>query len=294
MIQRPDLATLKIPKRLQHMAEEVERPVEGFFGPDSMFWKVSRENSLLLVGASAALLQLAHPMVAAGVAKYSDFDKDPFGRFHRTFQIVYKITFGNVEEAIQAGAIAWHIHSQINGALPENAGAFQEGHTYNANQPDLLLWVHATLIQQAIAAYEAFVAPLSDDEKARYYEDTRIFGQLFGIPEETIPPDLPSFYEYFDDTVEHTLGVAETGMKMRRTLLNGFPQALGAPFSYLMAGAFLPPKTRGQFELPWNWGMEQCFKGVRASVHATLPMYPARLRYVPEYLHALKRVGAKA
>jgi uncharacterized protein (DUF2236 family) len=286
------MAALKVPKRLERMAAEVAHPEHGFFGPESVFWRVSRERALLLGGASAALLQLAHPAVAAGVAQYSNFDTDPVGRFHRTFQIVYRITFGNVSEAIRAAAVAWHIHSQISGVIEEDAGASRAGDRYTANRPDLLLWVHATLVQQALEVYQTFIAPLSEEEKVAYYRDSVLFAKLFGIPEKVIPPDLPSFYAYFDGVVERELGVSETGMRLRRTLLTGLPQYwVIAPLNYVMAGAFLPPKTREQYHIPWNRAMEHAFHGVRATLRRTLPYYPERIRYEAMYREALRRIG---
>lgn len=288
---RIDLKNIRIPKFLQDIRDRVADPRAGLFGPDSMFWRVGRENILLMGGPAAALLQMAHPLVAAGVSDHSDFDRDPIGRFKRTFGIVYRIVFADADEAILAAAAAYHIHKAVRGKLPEHIGGHPAGSPYYANRSDLLLWVHATLIQQSLLAYQLFVEPLTPAEQEQYYEETKLFGKVFGIADKDLPQDLTAFYAYFDYMVENVLGVGSQGMHIRKKLIGGLPQyALLTPLSYLAAGAMLPTKTRQQFELPWNPAMKLAWETVVATGKRVLPHVPPLLRYQKHYLRAMKRL----
>ena len=57
------------------------RSGSGLYGPASEAWRLNREAMLLLgAGPRALLLQIAHPLVAAGVADHCDFRTDPWRR----------------------------------------------------------------------------------------------------------------------------------------------------------------------------------------------------------------------
>ena len=56
----------------------------GLFGPSSVAWRVGRERLLLAGGPAALLMQVAHPLVAAGVSAHSDFEADPLRRLRGT------------------------------------------------------------------------------------------------------------------------------------------------------------------------------------------------------------------
>ena len=38
----------------------------GYFGPQSMMWKINKEITVLFGGARALLMHAAHPLIAAG------------------------------------------------------------------------------------------------------------------------------------------------------------------------------------------------------------------------------------
>ena len=71
----------------------MERSDELPFRPGDMSWKIMREPVLGLGAAPTLLLQVTHPLVAAGVAQYSDFESDPFARLWRTADIMLKLSF---------------------------------------------------------------------------------------------------------------------------------------------------------------------------------------------------------
>src|SRR5881397_2144053 len=118
----------------------------GLFGPGSLTWRVNREGALLLGGGAALVLQVAHPLVAAGVAEHSNYREDPWGRLYRTLDVTTKIVFGSSEVAEEASQRLWNVHGRVQGTSPDGA-------SYQARDPDLLMWVHATLIDTTLLVY---------------------------------------------------------------------------------------------------------------------------------------------
>ena len=165
---------------------------EGFFERDSKIRQVNREMVLLFAGGRALLMQLAHPKIAAGVAEHSRFQEDPLARLYRTMNAMWSIVFDEQLDARAALQSVERRHTQVRGVVPENEPS-QGGAPYDAFDQELLLWVHATLIDSALVAYPLFVAPLSPHERITYYNDSKKLASLFGIEEETIPVSLEAF-----------------------------------------------------------------------------------------------------
>src|ERR1700757_756325 len=140
----------------------------GIFGPRSVTWQVTREAAVFLGAGRALLLQLAHPWVAAAIDQHSRSLTDPIGRFHRTFNIVFTMVFGTTDQAFAAARRLHRRHAGISGMLTERAGAFAAGSVYKANDVAALRWVHATLTDTALLAYQLVMPPLSMAARERY------------------------------------------------------------------------------------------------------------------------------
>src|ERR1700728_3406004 len=133
----------------------------GFFGPASITWRVNRESAVFLGAGRAALLQLAHPWVAASLAHHSNLRDDAIGRFHSTFRVIYTMLFGTRAQAIAASRQLYKRHTSIRGELPNAVDAHPQGEHYEANEVAALRWVYATLVDSAILAYEIAQPSLS-------------------------------------------------------------------------------------------------------------------------------------
>lgn len=284
-----EVETDDLPPDIEALVEAVDRPEVGFFGPETVTWRVDRENAVLLAGASAALLQLGHPMVAAGVADHSDFDADPAGRFQRTFAIVDSIVFGDVETAVEASLTVRQIHSRVTGALTEAVGPYEAGATYDANDPDLLVWVWATLVDQALVAYETYVEALSDADREAYYRESKVFGQLMGVPADAFPETLADFYGYYERELKETVAVGDLGTELKETLLDQF--AFLGPLYPFFGTATMPAPCREAFDLPWSDRRQRVFEAVASSVRRLLPYLPAWVRYDNRYRENARRLG---
>jgi uncharacterized protein (DUF2236 family) len=135
-------------------------PVEGVFGPGSAIWHIDREAAVFIGAGRALLMQLAHPWVATAIADHSSALSDPIGRFHRTFEIVFTMVFGSLDQALETSRRLHQRHASIQGVITEAIGSHTAGSGYFANEVSALMWVHATLVDTALTAYQLVVSPV--------------------------------------------------------------------------------------------------------------------------------------
>lgn len=282
--------------RIEQLRAAVRDPRAGLYGPGSVSWRVNREGIVMLGGGRAALLQLAHPYVAHGVDQHSATRTDPIGRFQRTFANVFAMVFGDLDHAIESARRVHRIHSQIRGAIREDVGAYQRGHRYHANDPAALFWVQATLVDTAIQVYELTVAKLSTAEKERYYEESRLFGWLFGIPDSAVPEGWSRFQEYMRDMMaSDTITVGAVALELKEFLLKP-PGRIQAPaFAWLevFTAGLLPPRLRAQFGFAWGRREEAIFARTVPMLRAAYRAAPRRVRLFPAYVEARRRIAGQ-
>jgi uncharacterized protein (DUF2236 family) len=256
---------------------------ETFFGPQSNIWAVNRERILLLAGGRALLMQLAHPKVAAGVAEHSRFQDDPLGRLYRTMSIMWSIIFDHATQARAALRQVEMVHRRVQGVVAVDEPA-HAGEVYNAMDQTLLLWVHATLIDSAIAGYDLLVAPLSASERRGYYDDSKKLAALFGIQEEIIPPSIEAFDAYIRRSLASGEIVAgDKAKRLAQDILYPSPWVLrpAAPIFRLVTAGLLPETLRQAYGLAWNLQREKRFFRVASAIRQLLPFVPQIVRIVP-------------
>lgn len=282
--------------RLAGLQETVQDPREGLFGPGSKVWEVNREAVLFLGGGRAALLQLAHPWVAEAVFEHSRTREDPLGRFHRTFYNVFAMVFGDLETAVAAARRVHAIHQRITGVLRQGGGRWRSGSRYLANDPDALLWVHATLWETSVHVFELVVRPLTEVEKERYYGESRRFAHLFGLDDRQLPADWSSFLAYNEEMwSSDRLAVGERAAELVRFLFA--PQRrLTAPFLRRLRVAtagLLPERLRREFGLTFGTDEQRSFQRTLRWLRRSHRLLPPRLRFVPAYLEAQRRLEGR-
>lgn len=275
--------------------EGCSRPIEGIHGPGSTSWRVGRESILFLGGGAASLLQLAHPYVAHAIDHHSETRRDPVGRFNRTFQHVYAMVFGRLEDAQTSALRVRAIHERITGELSEDLGRWRKGERYDANDPEALLWVHATLVHTAVQVYELCVEPLSDADKDLYWFESKRFAQLFGVPAEILPYDWSAFLDYWSTTID-TLAVGSAAQDIAQFLLSApRPRAVPVMRVYrVVTAGLLPPSLRDAYNLRYGARERVVFQGFTASLGAAYRRFPRRLRDVPAYVEAWSRLEGDA
>lgn len=243
----------------------------GLFADDAVIRRVSSEAILLLGGGRALLMQLAHPQVAAGVADHSGFEQDPFGRLRRTLDATYTIVFGTDEEADLVARKLWAIHEHVTGP------------GYHANDPELLMWVHATLVDTALRVHGRFLRPLSGKDAARYYQDSIVVAEVLGVPRELQPPDLVSFNRYMRHTVG-SLQVSDTARQLADAVLHPrlpFVAEPGMAFARELTAGLLPRPLRQQFGLGWDRNRKAALLLAGSASRTVLPRVPGAVRRAP-------------
>ena len=153
----------------------------GYFGPQSMMWKVNKEITVLFGGARALLMHAAHPLIAAGARQTSFYQRDPWKRLIRTLSLQNSVTFGTKEEADDSAHRINKLHEVIKGKDPVSKG------TYDALDHEQLLWVHACLQISSIYFYEKTVKKLTVDEKNKYHEENMIAAGLVLVDIRKMP-----------------------------------------------------------------------------------------------------------
>jgi len=227
---------------------------DGYFAPESVIRRIGNTPiTPFLGGGAAVLLQVAHPLVAAGVAEHSDFRHDLWRRLARTLKALYLITFGSRAEAEHAGRVVQAVHRRVTGVTGSRLGRFPAATPYSASDPALMLWVHATLVHASLAAYQTFERELSQAEQERYYAEMAVVAQLFGVPAAVIPPTLAVFRDYFDAQVAgDTITVTPLAREIADVILRAplpAPLRLYAPAHRLATTALLPPRLRREYSL---------------------------------------------
>ncbi len=230
------------------------RSRDGYFEPDSVIRRIGNTPvTPFLGGGTAVLLQVAHPLVAAGVAAHSDYRHDLWRRLGHTLRALYLITFGSKREAAQAAAAVRAVHGHVRGIIAAPLGHYAAGTSYSAEDPELQLWVHATLVYASLSAYQRFEQQLTVAEQERYYQEMAIVAQLFGVPAAIIPPQLDAFRNYFQAQIEgEAIHVTPIAREIARVILEAplpAPLRMIAPAHRLATAAQLPPRLREQYGL---------------------------------------------
>ncbi len=243
--------------------------------------RVNAERLVLLGWSRAILLQLAHPLVAAGVAEHSSFRSGRLTaalRLHQTVRAMLSLTFGraDVREATLARINA--IHRRVNGTLPQAAGSFAAGTPYSAEDPGLLLWVHATLLDSIPLAYERLIAPLSDAERDQYCVEARSTVRALGVSAGE-PTSWAAMRRYVD--AMYASGDIAVSKQAR-----GHSQAvLAPPFAWSVGPAahvnrlftvgLLPTFLRDQYGFGWSAADERALERWTRFLRRTRPWLPA-------------------
>ncbi len=251
--------------------------------------KVNSEVVLLLGWGRAILLQLAHPLVASGVADHSSFNAAPRVRLRRlreTIEAMLALTFGTPEEVDRASRAINAIHDRVQGKLKESAGNIPAGTRYSAHDPKLLSWVHATLLDSLLLTYELYVGPLSPAEKNRYCKEARSIEPLLGIPPGSLPGNLEELHEYLDQQLASgEIVVTETARAIARDVVSPATLWVVRPLIWLLglpAIGLLPPTIRKAYGYRWTQWHRIVLRVSSAVVRTLLPLISSTFRHWPQ------------
>jgi uncharacterized protein (DUF2236 family) len=245
------------------------------FPTDSIARRLDREMFLLLGGAAALLLQVAHPLVAAGVAQHSLFREEPFGRLHRTLDSTLTVVYGEPYEARDALRRIDGKHATVRGTAPD-------GRAYRARDPRLLLWVQATLVLTSLRMYELVLGPLPPAQRALYWSETQPIAMALGVPATLLPPTLADLEAFEREMLEDEVVPDGTSYELARAIMRPvpLPGVLYAPLDALTAG-LLPDALREPLGLRWRTRERLLFRAVIVGLRLVLRIAPPWLRVVP-------------
>ena len=263
---------------------------DGYFTDDSMLRRVNRERALALAGPRALLMQAAHPLAVSGLLAHSTALDDPYDRLARTAQVLSTIGFGSKRDADRVTARVRAMHRRVRGALPEPVGPYPAGARYSADAPELLMWVLFTLADSATVVYRKYVRSMSREEQAALWDDYRIVGRLFGLPDDAMPHTLPELDRYRSEMLGgDRLYVGDWARERARQIVLEPPVPwLARPLLEtvnFITIALLPDRIRAQYRfspLPPVIVRNALVSGGAEYVkRAVLPFLPERLRLVP-------------
>lgn len=250
-----------------------ERP----FPTGSIMSAIVREALVLLGGGRAVLLQLAHPLIADGVAQYSSFQSDPLARLHRTMFFIDAVVLR--DDRRKEVLKDFHaMHAGIRGRLSLPAGRFRAGTPYSGTDPELKLWVHATLVDSCLQAYERFVRPLSERERQSYHADSRRLARLLKIPEALYPNSPAEFNAYMQSMLESaTLAVTDATRRLADEVLHpevAPPASMSAALLRFVTAGLMPPSFRESFGMRWSRRDEARLERMARTTRALRPHVP--------------------
>ncbi len=239
--------------------------------PDpSVARRLNRELFLLLGGTAALLMQVAHPLVAAGVEQHSDFRRDPVGRLRRTLNTTLAVVFAEPEAARAALRRIDRRHGPVRGIAPD-------GRAYDARDPALLLWVQATLVLTSLRLYEAVLGPVAPADREAYWQETRPIAAALGIPDALQPATMGDLERYERRMLATAVRPDGTTARVARSVrrpISWVPAPLYWP-SDALAAALVPPELRAPLGLRYRVAERIVFAaviGLARTMRVVLPM----------------------
>jgi uncharacterized protein (DUF2236 family) len=260
--------------------------MDGYFDDTSMLRRVHREMAVAFSGPRALLMQASHPVAFEGFFAHTAALDAPYARLRRTAAVMDTIVFGARAEADRAARRVRAIHSRVRGELAAPAGRFPAGTPFAADDPELLLWILATLVDSALAVYERYVGSLSPAEREAYWQDYRVIGGLFGLDDRDMPSGIDAFDGYMQDMLDGPdLHVTDAARELAvRIVLRPPVPLVRRPVlevvNFVTIG-LLPAQLRRQYGLSWDPLRALLLRGgAEYAKRVLVPLAPGRLRLV--------------
>jgi uncharacterized protein (DUF2236 family) len=237
---------------------------------------------ILGAGPTALLLQIAHPLVAQGVAEHSSFEADPFKRLHGTITTTMDLVFGDGPAAERAVRRLNGIHATVR------------GRNYRALDPELLLWVQVTLIITSVRAYHRWVRPLTKPELEQFWHEARSVGTRLGIPLTLSPADWTALADYWRRMLSRDgpIHVTPTARRMAPLIIRPPLPVAPGPIVDLLALpglALLPTRLRQEFGIGWDSRRRLLARSLDRAIRGWTTFVPAGQRSMPQARAAFAR-----
>jgi uncharacterized protein (DUF2236 family) len=262
-------------------------PSESYFTDDSMVRRVHREFVVGLAGPRTLLLQATHPVAFAGFFAHTGALDEPYERLARTAQVMDAITFGPRAAADRMTRRVRAMHTRVRGELSEPAGNFPAGTPYAADDPELLLWILAAIVDSSLLVYGKYVRRLSGDERDAYWQDYKVIGRHFGLTDEQMPETIEDFDAYMQGMLDSgDLHITPQARELAIEIVMHPPVPLKVRPLLELANqitvGLLPADIRRGYGLSWDPARSVALHGGAEYVkRVVVPLLPERLRVTP-------------
>jgi uncharacterized protein (DUF2236 family) len=260
----------------------------SYFDDDSMLRRVHREWVVAFAGPRALLMQATHPVAFAGFFAHTGALDEPYERLNRTAQVLDTIVFGPSAEADRMTRRVRAMHRRVRGELSEPAGRWPAATPYAADDPALLLWILATLVDSALLVYGRYVRPLSAEERDAYWQEYKLIGRLFGLRDDQMPDSIADLDTYVRDMVEgDALHVSDEAREIAVQIVLRPPVPLVArpllELANFVTVGLLPQRLRRMYDFSWDpvRGIA-LHAGAQYTRRLLVPFLPSFLRHVPQ------------
>ena len=265
--------------------------------PGEQFRRVFAERLTVVGGPAAILLQIAHPLVAEGVAVHSRYADGPARRLLGTLQAALTVTFGDTEQARTAARHVGRAHAPVRGTTRTAVPGTPAGTPYRANDPDLALWVHATLVWTARSVVERYAGlTLGPADRERHWQGSKPFARLFAVPDRVLPETVADFDAYVRETVRG-LVVTDDARRIARDILTqrtSPPLPGAAATARTVTADLLPPALAQAYGIPRTPARRAAALALRAATSSTRPVLPDRVALWPHARVARRRTARPA
>lgn len=264
----------------------------GYFGPNSMMWKVNKEITVLFGGARALLMHAAHPLIAAGARQTSFYQRDPWKRLIRTLSLQNSVTFGTKTEADESAHRINKLHEVIKG---EDVVTKK---IYDALDHEQLLWVHACLQISSIYFYEKTVKKLSESEKNQYHKENILAAKLVLIDENNMPQSHDELKQWVIDKSreEGYLIFTDVAKDVQDIIAGGpVPKHIKPIWPFIAFTAFhtLPPEFKNLYNVKESKAINFLLSFNLLLLKYTRPLLPPFFRLIAPARWAKQRLTRK-
>jgi uncharacterized protein (DUF2236 family) len=259
----------------------------GYFDDDTMLRRVQRESVVALSGPRALLMQAAHPVAFAGFFAHTGALDEPYDRLSRTAQVMNTIGFGTRADADRSTRRVRAMHRRVRGSMAAPAGRFPAGTPYAADDPELLLWILACLVDSSLVVYQKYVRSLSRDERDAYWRDYKRIACLFGLRDAELPETIEDFDAYMAGMLaggDLCVTAAARELAVQIVLRPPVPLRLRPVLELAnqITVGLMPGRIRRQYGLRWDPARAVALHGGAEYVkRVVVPLLPERVRLVP-------------
>jgi uncharacterized protein (DUF2236 family) len=253
-------------------------------GSTSIAWRVNAERIVLLGWSRAILLQFAHPLVAAGVFDHSGFRSarnSAAARLYHTVHAMLSLTFGDETARERTLDAIRTIHRRVHGVLADGVGPYPAGTRYSAEDPALVLWVHATLIESVVLSFELLVRPLTAAERDQYCGDASALAIALGAREDEVPKSWIDLRAYLERMyASNAIVVGSQGRELANAVLSPTGEWLLVPVTWInrvVTCELLPPHVRELYGIRWTRADERKAAGMLSVLRVARRTLPGAL-----------------